>query len=398
MEHSAAIPWTADLADYDFGPQHPLSPIRVQLAMDLIRACGLLESEGVEVIADVPVVSDELLLRVHTPALVSAVKRGADDLAFSDLHHGLGTSDTPVFPDMHRAAARVCGATLRAAQSVYHGRTSHAVNIAGGLHHAMPDRSSGFCVYNDLAVAIQWLLDQGVPRIAYVDVDVHHGDGVQAAFWDDPRVLTISLHESPLTLFPGTGWPGEIGGPRALGTAINIAVPAGTGDQGWLRALHAVVPDILQEFRPEFLVSQHGCDTHFEDPLANLAVSLDGQRMAAEAIHRWSHRYAAGNWVATGGGGYEWLNVVPRAWTHLFAEATGHPVPPATAIPQGWRDHAAEIFGRDAPATMTDGYEPWPKNWSLGYNPADPLDAAVVATRRAVFPYLGLAADSFSGF
>jgi acetoin utilization protein AcuC len=396
--HSVCIPWSTDLADYDFGPQHPLSPVRVQLAMELIKAFGLLDAAGIEVIGHVAPVDDDTLLQVHTPALLRAVKRGADDPGFTDLHHGLGTADTPVFPDMHAAAARVCGATLAAVRAVYHGRTEHAVNIAGGLHHAMPDRSSGFCVYNDLAVAIRWLLGQGVERVAYLDLDVHHGDGVQAAFWDDPRVLTVSIHESPMTLFPGTGWAGEIGGPRALGTAVNIAVPAGTGDQGWLRALHAVVPDVIAEFRPQFIVSQHGCDSHFSDPLANLAVSLDGQRMAAEAVHRWAHRFADGNWVATGGGGYEWLEVVPRSWTHLFAIAAGRPIPPDTPLPARWREYAGAIFDREAPESMTDGYEPWPKNWSLGYNPADPLDAAVMATRHAVFPYLGLASDGFGGF
>lgn len=398
MDHSVAFPWSADLAEYDFGPQHPLSPVRVQLAEELIRSFGLFDIPEAHVIGDVPVVADETLLQVHTPQLLAAVIRGGEDPSFTDLHHGLGTADTPVFPHMHRAAARVCGATLAAVQSVFHGRTAHGVNIAGGLHHAMPDKSSGFCVYNDLAVGIQWLLDQGVERVAYIDVDVHHGDGVQAAFWDDSRVLTISLHESPATLFPGTGWPTEIGGPRALGTAVNIAVPAGTGDQGWLRALHAVVPDVLAEFGPQFIVSQHGCDSHFEDPLANLMVSIDGQRMAAEAVHRWAHRYAAGNWVATGGGGYEWLDVVPRSWTNLFAEALGRPIEPTTETPPQWRQHARGIFDREAPERMTDGYEPWPKNWSLGYNPADPLDAAVMSTRSAVFPYLGIVSDGIGGF
>ena len=181
-----------------------------------------------------------------------------------------------------------------AAQAVHSGEVEHAVNLAGGLHHALPGAAEGFCVYNDIAVAIAWLLDQGVERVAYIDVDVHHGDGVQAIFWDDPRVLTISIHESPQSLFPGSGWPTETGGPSRPGTAVNIAVPAGTNDQGWLRALHAVVPDLLGAFAPQVLVTQHGVDTHFEDPLAHLLVSLDGQRMAFEALHRWAHRYAGG--------------------------------------------------------------------------------------------------------
>ena len=390
MSHSTILPWSEELTEYDFGPQHPLSPIRVQLTHDLVWSFGLPQTENLQVLGDVPIADDETLLRVHTPELLTAVKQGGQDPNFMDLKHGLGTMDTPVFPNMHQAAARVCGATLTTVQSVYHGRSDHGVNFAGGLHHSMPDCSAGFCVYNDIAVAIQWLLDEGVERVAYIDVDVHHGDGVQAAFWDDPRVLTISIHESPRTLFPGTGWATEIGGPRALGTSVNIALPAGTGDQGWLRALHAVAPEVLAAFKPDFVVSQHGCDSHFEDPLASLAVSIDGQRMAAEAIHRWAHSYSGGNWVATGGGGYEWLNVVPRSWTHLVAEACGSPIAPDSPLPVEWREMAEAKMGRTPPETMTDGYDPWPKLWTLGQNRQDPVDAAVIDTRRAVFPYLGV--------
>lgn len=393
MSHSTVLPWCTELTEYDFGPQHPLNPVRVQLTHDLVWAFGLPETPDLEVLSDVAVVSDETLLRVHTPELVAAVKQAGQDPDFMDLRHGLGTMDTPVFPDMHRAAARICGASLAAVQSVYHGRSEHGVNFAGGLHHSMPDSSAGFCVYNDVSVAIQWLLDQGVERVAYIDIDVHHGDGVQAAFWDDPRVLTLSIHESPRTLYPGTGWSTEIGGPRALGTAVNIALPAGTGDQGWLRALHAVAPEVLLKFRPDFVVSQHGCDSHFEDPLASLAVSIDGQRMAAEAIHRWAHSYADGNWVSTGGGGYEWLDVVPRSWTHLVAEACGSPIAPESPLPEEWREMAATKMGREAPGTMTDGYDPWPKHWSLGHDPHDPVDAAILDARRAVFPYLGITTE-----
>jgi len=174
------------------------------------------------------------------------------------------------------------------------------VSIAGGLHHAMRGSASGFCVYNDPAIAIAWLLGQGAERVAYVDLDVHHGDGVQAAFYDDPRVLTISLHENPAALWPGTGLPSETGGPGAPGSAVNLALPAGTGDAGWLRAFHAVVPPLLREFRPAILVSQHGCDTHWLDPLAGLRLSIDAQRAAGAAIHELAHQVAGGRWLLTG--------------------------------------------------------------------------------------------------
>lgn len=393
MGERLGVVWDERLAEYDFGPGHPLAPVRVQLAMRLASDFGLLEHANVQLLGPVEPASDASILRVHDAAYVDAVQRASSDPHFYDGDRGLGTSDDPVFEGMHRAAARVAGASLLAAEAVLAGEADHAVSLAGGLHHAMPGSAGGFCIYNDIAVAIAWLLDQGVKRIAYVDIDVHHGDGVQAMFWDDPRVMTISIHEDPRTLFPGTGFPTDTGGPGAEGTAVNVAVPAGTSDQGWLRALHAIVPDLLEAFDPQFIVSQQGVDTHFEDPLAHLLVSVDGQRMAFEAIHRWAHRYAGGRWVALGGGGYEVIDVVPRAWTHLIAIAAGRPIPPDAALPDAFGEFVRESLGRQAPGRMTDGRQPWPKPFEQGFNGNDPLDAAVLATRSAVFPRWGLTAE-----
>lgn len=390
MSEQVGVVWDPRLAEYDFGPGHPLAPIRVQLAMRLVADFGLLGSTRAQMIGPVEPVSDATLLRVHDAGFVAAVKAASSDPHFYDEARGLGTADDPVFAEMHTAAARVCGATLAAAEAVWSGSVEHAVNLAGGLHHAMADRAAGFCVYNDIAVAIAALLDQGAERVAYVDVDVHHGDGVESIFADDPRVLTISLHESPASLFPGTGWPADTGGPKAPGSAVNVALPSGTGDQGWLRALHGVVPELLEAFKPQVLITQHGVDTHFEDPLAHLLVSLDGQRMAFAALHRWAHRYAGGRWVAVGGGGYEWVDVVPRAWTHLMAEALGSPIPPETDLPEGFHEFVLEALGRQAPGRMTDGRDPWPKPLEQGFDPDDPVDGAVLATREAVFPHHGL--------
>ena len=175
--------------------------------------------------------------------------------------------------------------------------------------------------------------DRGAERIAYVDIDAHHGDGVQAAFWDDPRVLTMSLHQHPETLFPYTGLPAETGGPAAEGSAVNVALPAGTGDASWLRAFHAIVPPLLRAFRPQVLVSQHGADTHRLDPLARLQVSIDAQRAAHAALHALAHDLAGGRWLLTGGGGYNLVRVVPRTWTHLLAEAAGQPIDPQAQPP-----------------------------------------------------------------
>jgi acetoin utilization protein AcuC len=270
---------------------------------------------------------------------------------------------------------------------VWRGEAKHAANIAGGLHHAMRGAASGFCVYNDPAIAIAWLLEQGARKVAYVDVDVHHGDGVQAAFYDDPRVLTISLHETPRTLFPGTGLPHETG---ADGTSVNVALPPGTRDRHWLRAFDAVVPPLLRQFAPDVLVTQQGCDSHELDPLAHLLLSVDGQRAAYEALHRLAHETAGGRWVLTGGGGYELVQVVPRAWTHLLAVAAERPIAPGTPTPAAWRDYVRERTGAKAPELMTDGADTEVRTWASGYDPADPVDRAVLATRQAVFPEHGL--------
>lgn len=378
------LAWDKRLTGYDFGPGHPLAPVRLELTMALAEAFGLLAAPGVAVIP-FDCASDSELELIHEPRYISAVRSGLADPAY-----GLGTPDNPVFPGMHDASALVAGATLAAAQAVHAEPGIHAGSIAGGLHHAMPAMASGFCVYNDPAIAIEWLLRQGVERIAYVDVDVHHGDGVQAAFYDDPRVLTISLHEHPMTLFPGTGVPLDIGGHGAEGMAVNVALPAGTGDAAWLRAFDAVVPPLLRAFHPQVLVSQHGCDTHRLDPLAHLELSIDAQRTAHAWLHALAHETADGSWLFTGGGGYELVLVVPRTWTHLLMEAAGRPVDPATAIPLTWQEFTRLRTGAQAPVIMTDGVQASFRSFSSGYDPADAVDRAILATRTAVFPHHGL--------
>ncbi|HUK70451.1 MAG TPA: acetoin utilization protein AcuC [Streptosporangiaceae bacterium] len=383
--------WDDTLADYDFGPGHPLAPVRVELTMALARALRVFESPGVSLIA-AELASEKLLEFVHDPAYIAAVRRAGQTMA-PDPSFGLGTPDNPVFAGMHEASALVAGATVAAARAVWTEAThpaTHAANVAGGLHHAMRRAASGFCVYNDPAIGIAWLLTQGAERVAYVDLDVHHGDGVQAAFYADPRVLTISLHEHPRFLFPGTGFPTEIGSGEGAGYAVNVALPAGTGDAAWLRAFDAVVPPLMREFRPQVVVSQHGCDSHRLDPLAHFELSLDAQRAAYAAVHRLAHETAGGRWVLTGGGGYALVEVVPRAWTHLLAEAAGVPVDPAAETPREWRDYARGRTGEQAPERMTDGEDAVYRPFGDGYDPADPVDRSIMATRVAIFPGHGL--------
>ncbi|MEU9148202.1 acetoin utilization protein AcuC [Streptomyces sp. NPDC048349] len=387
MSGRGLLMWDEAVTKYDFGPGHPMDPVRLALTMGLVRAFGL--DRAMEVRA-ARAAGDSTLRLVHREDYVAAVHEVSADPGVADGSYGLGTMDDPAFPGMHEASALIAGQSVAGAEAVWRGEAEHAVNFAGGLHHAMPGGAAGFCVYNDAALAIARLLELGAERVAYVDVDVHHGDGVQAAFWDDPRVLTVSLHEHPRTLFPQTGWPQETGGAAAEGSAVNVALPAGTGDEGWLRAFHAVVPELLADFRPQVLVTQHGADTHFEDPLAHLAVSLDAQRAVQESCHRLAHEYADGRWLALGGGGYAVVDVVPRSWTHLVAIAAHRPVDPVTAVPASWRD---EVYARTrqlAPARMTDGREVAWRAWDAGYDPADRTDQAVLATRRAVFPLRGM--------
>ena len=390
---SLRVVWSTELLSYDFGVGHPMTSDRIDLTIALAAQLGVLDPPGVHVVGAKPA-PDGLLATVHEPAYVAAVHAAAE-LGVPDLARGLGTRDDPVFPEMHDAAARVVAGTVDCALAVWHGTVEHAVNVGGGLHHAMPGAASGFCVYNDAAVAIRALLAEGAQRVAYVDIDAHHGDGVQTVFWDDPRVLTVSVHETGLALFPGTGFPTETGGPHAEGTSVNVALPSRTDDAGWLRAIDAVVPEVLREFAPEVLVTQHGCDTHRLDPLATLRVSVDAQRAVAQQLHELAHEVCAGRWVALGGGGYATLDVVPRSWTHLLGIAGHRPVAPGPPVPQVWLDAVRLRFGRDAVPLMTDHAPVTFRPWSGGYDPDDEVDRAVRATRAAVFPSLGLHVDAY---
>ncbi|WP_280384547.1 acetoin utilization protein AcuC [Nocardia wallacei] len=403
MASDATVVWTDRFLDYTWTPEHPMKPARLRFTMALARGLGLLE--GVETLAPGPA-GDADLLRIHTPAYVDAVRRAEPPLPGASLPaappFGLGSADNPIFPQMHEAASVIVGGTLAAAGEIAAGRTRRAVSIGGGMHHAMPAAAAGFCVYNDVAVAISWLLDNGFDRIAYVDVDVHHGDGVQRAFYGDPRVLTVSIHQHPATLWPNTGWPEEIGSGAAEGTALNLAVLPGTRDAQWLRGFHAVVPGALAAFRPQILISQCGVDTHREDPLADLGLTVDGQRAAFAAMRELADRYAEGRWLAVGGGGYGLVRVVPRAWTHLLAIALDRGIDPATRTPAEWREQMrAYAPAVRAPETMSDGDDITFERWDgpggtreTGDERADraqrALDTSVLATRRATFGLLGL--------
>ncbi|WP_439675579.1 acetoin utilization protein AcuC [Embleya sp. MST-111070] len=394
MSRAVHVLWDDGMTGYDFGSWHPMNPVRLRLTIDLIRAFGLHTLPELRVRSPKSATDADLAM-VHTDVYTAAVRAASLDPGIADGTFGFGTEDTPAFAGMHEVSALIAGASIAAAEAVWRGPehpdgADHAINFAGGLHHAMPDAAGGFCIYNDPALAIARLLELGAERVAYVDIDVHHGDGVQRAFWNDPRVLTISLHESPRFLFPGTGFASEIGGPDAEGFAVNVALPPGIADAAWLRAFDAVVPPLLADFRPDVLVSQHGTDTHVDDPLAHLALSLDAQRTAHAALHALAHEHAGGRWIATGGGGYATIDVVPRSWTHLVAEAAGHAIEPTREVPLDWREEVRMLTRQTGPHRMTDGGTGDFRPFSTGYDPADRTDQSILATRRAVFPAHGL--------
>lgn len=339
MTGPVAVVWDEALLAYDFGPEHPLRPGRVELTMALARDAGLLERA--KVVAPMALSGGDLA-RVHDLDYLAAVKT-ASETGRPVFDYGLAPGDNPPFPGMHEAATLVCGASVAAAAAIVAGEAVHAFSPAGGLHHAMPGQASGFCIYNDPAVAIAWLLEHGIERVAYVDVDVHHGDGVEAIFADEPRVLTISVHESGRFLFPGTGFPHEIGNGPARGTIANLPLPPSTTDDLYLPAFDAVVPKLVRAFEPDVLVTQLGCDSHYTDPLAHLGLTTRAYAELAGRLHDLAHTVTKGRWLATGGGGYQWATVVPRAWCSYLAEMLGSRLP--ERLPDAYLIEASERFG-----------------------------------------------------
>ncbi|HUQ78615.1 MAG TPA: acetoin utilization protein AcuC [Patescibacteria group bacterium] len=334
--------------DYDFGPSHPLTPRRFGPGIDLLRALG-----AEPALAPEPA-TDEELGWCHGRPYIEVVKR------FSAFQHGLAEAeagigpggDDPPFPGMHDAAAAVAGGSIRAIEAILRGDVEHAFHPGGGLHHALPDRASGFCIYNDPALAIATARHAGL-RVLYVDLDVHHGDGVEAIHASDPEVLTISIHESGRYLFPGTGFAGEIGEGPAAGTAVNVPLPPDTGDGAWLAAVTSLVPELAAVFGPDIVVSQHGADSHLWDPLAHLRNTVTAMGAAAGLVHDVAHEHAGGRWLATGGGGYDPYRVVPRTWSLVWLAAAHQAIPAAT--PDAWRDRWAEEARRfgQAPPPLT---------------------------------------------
>ena len=320
---------------YNFGPEHPFNPARLMLACKLMEEDGSIDEHTCKIEPQPAAEAD--LARVHTAEYIAAVQAEETDLAF-----GLGSDDTPVFPGIYEASRLLAGGSIDAARRIV-AEDGMAFNIGGGLHHAMPSNASGFCVFDDPALAIS-VLKERFERILYIDIDGHHGDGVQQIFYEDPDVLTISMHESGLYLFPGTGFVDEIGSGPGIGYSANVPMPMYSGDGEYSRAFEEIVPRLFDWFRPQAVVAQLGVDTHYSDPLTTLNMTLSGYTQLVARIIDLTGKYANGRLLALGGGGYN-MEVVPVAWSCVLHLMRGEK--PPEYLPPYWVEFFMNLVGRE---------------------------------------------------
>lgn len=345
---NVAFAFSPRMAEYDLGPEHPLRPERFTRAVSLMEAYGLIGNGGqLQRIEPAPATRDDLL-RVHGEGYVGDVMiLSLEDEPWAP-RYGIGPGDTPGFRGMHDASALVAGATIAAVEAVTSGEYTRAFSPAGGLHHAHRNRAAGFCIYNDPAVAIARAIARDTAlKVLYLDVDAHHGDGVQEAFYDDSRVLTLSIHEDGRYLFPGTGSWKDRGAGAGAGYCVNVPLPPYATPACYALAFDEVVVPVARWFSPDLIVSQCGADAHWSDPLTSLGMTLDGFDTLYRRITRLSEDVCGGRLVACGGGGYAWQNVVPRAWTLLAAALAG--VRLDDALPEGW---TSSLLAEEVPISL----------------------------------------------
>ena len=363
------------LLRFDFGPHHPFKIHRLGLTYELIRAYGLIDRPDVEVLPPREATEEEVMA-FHSQGYLETLRVASDGMWVPNLFvHGLGSSDNPVFPDVYTWAICVAGASIVCAEEILAGRATRAFNLAGGLHHAMPSRASGFCHVNDGVLAIQALL-RANKRVAYVDIDAHHGDGVQHAFYTTRDVLTVSVHQTGYTIFPGTGFVEEIGQGPGKGTSVNVPLAPGAGDEAYERVFAEVVLPVVRAFAPDVLVTQLGSDAIVGDIVANLRMSLRQFERNVRTL-----RDLGLPWLALGGGGYDLGNVV-RAWTLAWATITETELP--DEIPPEWLTRAARYDV--AISTLRGTVDRTPTDDAA----LEDLDRTVEALRRTVFPVLGV--------
>jgi len=382
--------YNEEFQEYNFSPTHPLQPIRLKLTYELLKDYGVFDKKRVEVVPG-RMATDEELMLVHAWEYINAVKKISEtgDEPVKGYEFGIGPGDNPAFKGMHEASSLIVGSSIRAAELVMEGTTYNAINISGGLHHALRDRASGFCVYNDTACAIAYAAKEYGVKVAYIDIDAHHGDGVQWAFYDRSDVLTISLHESGRYLFPGTGFVDEIGRGEGEGFSVNVPLEPDVNDDLYLKAFTEIVPPIIKAFKPDLIVSQNGCDTHYTDPLAQLSLTTNAYEFLYAAIYELAHEVCGGRLVALGGGGYQIYQVVPRAWALLTAGLAKVTLDDYT--PSTWQDVCTAKAQTHCPVRLRD------KAVITTMSTIGSLEQATAATilsvKQKLFPYYGLTVE-----
>jgi acetoin utilization protein AcuC len=307
--------YTDQYFNYEYGATHPLKIERLRLTYDLCKTYGLFGLPDAQLKETKPATESEIL-RFHTPSYVKVLKQASRGEFRGFFSYGLGPGDNPIFPGLWEWSLLNTGASLQCARLIGEGKVRIAFNIAGGLHHAMADRASGFCYVNDPALTILHFLDEG-NRVMYLDIDAHHGDGVQWAFYEDSRVLTVSFHQDGRSLFPGTGSVRETGKGQGQGYAVNVPMLPGTDDTVFWDGFSAIIPPLVERYKPDVIVSQLGVDTFWNDPLASLELTTNGFCKVISYLTK-----HAKPWVALGGGGYNVCNVA-RAWTLAWAIMNG---------------------------------------------------------------------------
>ncbi|UTX06254.1 acetoin utilization protein AcuC [Bacillus inaquosorum] len=366
---------------YMFHQEHPFNQQRVLLTYDLLKTINAFDDGD---IVSPRLAAEEELALVHTDDYIQAVKlAGAGKLpAEEGESYGLGTEDTPVFAGMHEAASLLVGGTLTAADWVMSGQALHAANLGGGLHHGFRGRASGFCIYNDSAVAIQYIQKKYSARVLYIDTDAHHGDGVQFTFYDNPDVCTLSIHETGRYLFPGTGQVQEKGSGKGYGYSFNIPLDAFTEDDSFLEAYQTAASEVAAYFQPDVIISQNGADAHYYDPLTHLSATINIYEEIPRLAHTLAHQYCGGKWIAVGGGGYDIWRVVPRAWARIWLEMKG--IDPGRDIPPEWIAKWQKQCPVTLPSSWSDPddlYPPIPRKPEITEKNAQTVSKALYAIR-----------------
>ncbi|USG67193.1 acetoin utilization protein AcuC [Brevibacillus ruminantium] len=377
MSRNARLIYSPDYTQYYFHDEHPFNQRRLLLTHDLMSAYGLLTEA--DLLPPRMATDDELAL-VHDPRYIEFVRQqghSSQELPAA-ASYGLGTEDVPCFPQMHEAAALIVGGTLQAVDAVMKGQAAHAFNPAGGLHHAFRGRASGFCIYNDCSVAIAYMRKQWNARVLYIDTDAHHGDGVQWAFYDDPEVLTVSLHETGKYLFPGTGNLTERGDGSGYGYSVNVPLDPFTEDDSFLHIYQELLPKLARGFKPDVILTQNGCDAHTFDPLTHLSCSMKIYQEIPRLAHQLAHQYCGGKWIAVGGGGYDIWRVVPRAWTLLWSEMSDQPLTDGP-LPEQWLTQWQPLSEEKLPDRLFDtAFPPMPRRIEISEKNRITLERAMM--------------------